>query len=259
MALLGNASRQARLREWQEQLRLRTRLEARFQRQLAREFRRIARDAAEGFETGRTEGALLALRDHQGTLLRLGEQQYRTAFDLFGGRLRDEVKGLGLTETTDFDGVFALAIERWLKAHGARLVQIGETTKRRILRAILDGESENETIPQIAKRIRQKTGGVIAAARSLVIARTETHAAAVAASDEAVRALDIDAELQREWIAAIDNRTRETHIDANGQIRGMAEPFEVGAADLIRPGDPAGPAAEVIHCRCVLGYVTPDF
>jgi len=32
---------------------------------------------------------------------------------------------------------------------------------------------------------------------------------------------------------------------------GMNEPFLVGGASLMYPGDPNGPASEIINCRCV--------
>lgn len=64
--------------------------------------------------------------------------------------------------------------------------------------------------------------------------------------------------MQREWIAAEDLRTRAGHNTADGQLRGMDEPFDVGGVKLMAPGDPAGPVEETARCRCVLGYVTPD-
>ena len=44
---------------------------------------------------------------------------------------------------------------------------------------------------------------------------------------------------------------RETHAAAEKQTVGIDEPFIVGGAELMFPGDPAGPPEEVINCHCV--------
>ena len=54
-----------------------------------------------------------------------------------------------------------------------------------------------------------------------------------------------------QWWATRDTRTRQTHRRAHGQIRPVGERFKVGNAFLLYPGDPTGPAGEVINCRCV--------
>ena len=259
MAIISRRGRTARLREWRAQLRLRSTLERAVQRRLTAEFNRVARDAAEQYGLGRQAGVAIALAGHPGRVAGLLTVHHRRVFDAFGRQFMDEAKGYGGYERKDAEGFFAVAIERWLAEHGARkVVQISQTTRRNILAAILAGEDGGEGVPAIAKRIRDKTGGVIARARGLVIARTETHGAANAASDDAAKALGLENELRREWITADDNRRRDTHAAADGQVRAMDEPFDVGAAKLLRPGDPSGPPEEIILCRCVIGFVTPD-
>jgi hypothetical protein len=44
---------------------------------------------------------------------------------------------------------------------------------------------------------------------------------------------------------------RLTHLAANEQIREVGEKFNVGGFALAYPGDPDGPAKEVINCNCV--------
>jgi len=38
------------------------------------------------------------------------------------------------------------------------------------------------------------------------------------------------------WLAALDDRTRETHVQAHGQERALDEDFEVGAGSGPAPG-----------------------
>ena len=59
----------------------------------------------------------------------------------------------------------------------------------------------------------------------------------------------------QEWIATADSRTRESHVELDGEVVGINEPFSNG---LDYPGDPAGDAAETINCRCTIGFLTPD-
>lgn len=55
------------------------------------------------------------------------------------------------------------------------------------------------------------------------------------------------------WVAALDERTRDTHRDADGQIKPLSEPFIVGKALLQFPADPACPyPEEVVNCRCCI-------
>ena len=87
------------------------------------------------------------------------------------------------------------------------------------------------------------------------MARTETIGAVNAG---VFRAAELDAEQRgdpapfKQWIATEDSRTRPTHHDADNQRTLLREPFIVGGARLLFPGDPTGPAAEVINCRCSL-------
>lgn len=89
--------------------------------------------------------------------------------------------------------------------------------------------------------------------QALRIARTETtFASAFAAMREASKS---NFELTKEWIAAKDDRTRRDHRLENGQIIDFNEPFIMAdGSQLQYPGDPKGTAAQVINCRCTIGF-----
>lgn len=91
--------------------------------------------------------------------------------------------------------------------------------------------------------------------RGDTIARTETLAALNAASDEALRqvvenGLTPKDAIVRIWRHSFAPNEREGHLRMNGQRRGLDEPFTnpLTGAVLQHPG--AGPASEVINCRC---------
>jgi hypothetical protein len=56
------------------------------------------------------------------------------------------------------------------------------------------------------------------------------------------------------WNAVGDDRTRETHADADGQEVPLGDSFDVGDDQLAYPGDPLGSAEETINCRCWLTF-----
>lgn len=66
-------------------------------------------------------------------------------------------------------------------------------------------------------------------------------------------------ELQKEWSAIIDNRTRPDHAAANGQRVPVKQPFMVGGFPLMFPHDPRAPGKETINCRCTALPWHPSF
>lgn len=92
------------------------------------------------------------------------------------------------------------------------------------------------------------------------IARTETIRASNYGSFETYKAWGAEG---KEWLSTPDNRTRDTHVEVNGQKRKIDEPFDVGGEKLMYPADPAGSAKEVLQCRCttlpVLKMEEPSF
>ncbi len=52
------------------------------------------------------------------------------------------------------------------------------------------------------------------------------------------------------WISFLDEHTRPSHVQANGQEKTTFQTFTVGGASLRFPGDPLGPLREIMGCRC---------
>lgn len=60
--------------------------------------------------------------------------------------------------------------------------------------------------------------------------------------------------IKKEWIATLDDRTRASHGDLDGERVEVDKPFSNG---LMYPGDPDGAPAEVYNCRCTTRAVLP--
>ena len=86
---------------------------------------------------------------------------------------------------------------------------------------------------------------------------TQVATAAIngARDDGAVEAnRDDNIEIERTWFSRRDDKVRHSHHRADGQVRGLDEPFIVGSSLLMRPGDPTAPVHETANCRCRLKH-----
>lgn len=114
-----------------------------------------------------------------------------------------------------------------------------------ILQSILQGES----IPQMASRLAREMGEKNRKA-AIRDARTMATAAQNAGRlDSYKRAQDMGIDMQQQWLATHDGRTRHSHRMVDYEIRNVGEMFSNGCR---YPGDPSAPPAESYNCRCVL-------
>lgn len=121
-----------------------------------------------------------------------------------------------------------------------------------IERGIRGGQTMDEITAAI-QRTLTVTGSPMWGNRARTIARTETVGASNGGAFAAAvqRALDEgDVNASKVWISTMDARTRLEHVESDRQVKPILEPFDVGGARLLFPGDPSGPAHLVINCRC---------
>ena len=142
-------------------------------------------------------------------------------------------------------------------AHNANAELLNRTLRdRRFDRTLARARREGK--PLTAEQIRKMTQRYrerYIKYRAETIARTEALRSVNMAQrhtfEEVVEQGHVAAdELQREWVATLDNRTRPDHLAANGQKVGLLEPFVVGGYEMMQPGDPNAPAEQTINCRC---------
>jgi phage portal protein BeeE len=148
--------------------------------------------------------------------------------------------------------VFRPEAVRWASTTAAQKIKnISATTEERVRATIADAITNGSSIPKTQQAI-QELFDEFGPIRAETIARTETAAAVnygkMSGALETQAASGVT--LEKEWACILDDRTRDSHLEANGQKQTMAEPFDVGGSLLQYPGDPDGPAEEVINCRC---------
>lgn len=121
--------------------------------------------------------------------------------------------------------------------------------EQKITYQVTQGIMQGESIPKIAKRMKIVTDMDKSAA--IRNARTATNAARQAGHDASYeRANEMGIDVQRMWIAALDDRTRQEHRELDGQVRSVGEPFTVDGYEIMRPCDPAAEPEMVYNCRC---------
>ncbi len=121
--------------------------------------------------------------------------------------------------------------------------------------AITQGILQGESIPHIADRLQRILAmDHTAAVRS---ARTATTAAECAGRIDTYKyAQSIGIEMEQEWLATLDGRTRHEHRLLDGQRVAVGEAFHVGGVPIRYPGDPQAPGYLIYNCRCtVIGAI----
>lgn len=112
--------------------------------------------------------------------------------------------------------------------------------------SILQGKSIKGMADDLQTRIpTMNRDSAIRTARTAV-----TNAQNAGRMDSYVAATKMGIEMDREWVSALDARTRPEHAEADGQVVGVDEPFIVGGEKLMFPGDRSGSGWNIYNCRC---------
>lgn len=229
----------------------RKRWEAHYQKELASYFetehkavmQAINSSNASGAAAGRAEGAINDQSSKlKKTLLSLYEDVCTDVGKKIAASLSDKkanATGLQFSESQ---------IKYLLQLAGTKVQQIDATTLEQLRTELAIGVDLHEDISQLAKRIDTLYLDQIIPNRSATIAQTETHSAGSYAAIEAAKQSGMA--LNKVWMTT-SAKPRPTHAAADGQEVGMDEPFIVGGVEMQQPGDPNGPAEEVINCYCV--------
>lgn len=250
----------SRLREWRGQQRLRKKFEKRFQRQVHATFEVEAQkvaDVIQGLDIHHAEYAIRREIDsnHQQWKIVLSSN-ITAASQAFKERFQKATKHFPRPiehKADDEDASYEEFMREWIRDHvGERITDISETTKKRVIEAIREAQEEaydaGTPLRDFSEAVKEAYDG-FSEDRATTIARTETGIAANQSLVSAAKASGIPG-LQKEWISGDDGRTRPDHVEANGQMVGIDEDFDIGGFKMKQPLDPDGPPEEVINCRC---------
>jgi len=159
---------------------------------------------------------------------------------------QDALDLLGTGETFEYTA----ALEKKLKDRAKFFaVSINDTTLEKLSVTLAEGINSGEGITELSDRV-SAVYDEFPTYRSDTIARTESTAANNEGFIEAYNQSAVVT--QKEWVATVDERTRDSHLAINGEIVPTDQEFANG---LMYPGDDSGDASETVNCRCVLAPV----
>lgn len=185
-------------------------------------------------------------------LEKLFASHYRTVMIEFGNRILSGLKAHKPNQRKDVNDDFMVRVNDFIRVYALdRATSISGTTIDQLRSIIQAGTMDGLGTREIARNITQRIP-TIANYRANTIARTETHTASGYASEMA--ATETGLNLKKEWVSFIDDRTRETHAEADGQVVNRDEDFTVNGEQLAYAGDPSGSAENIINCRCAVLY-----
>lgn len=136
---------------------------------------------------------------------------------------------------------------------GQHITRVTADARQQVMSQLREAYDAGEGIEEAAGRIRAWLDD--SQARGELVARTETNSASNAGS---LFAAEMVGGVEKVWLATEDERTRETHAEADGQQVRLSAMFDVGGYPLAHPGDPDGPVEEVANCRCTITYADDD-
>lgn len=124
-----------------------------------------------------------------------------------------------------------------------------------ITQSILQGESTPKTAKRLMTVLNMDRNMAVRAARTAM-----TSAENAGRVDSYKRAERIGIKLEQQWIATLDERTRYSHRELDGQHVPVGEKFVAKSTghELKFPGDPAAHPSETYNCRCTLVAWSPE-
>ena len=116
-----------------------------------------------------------------------------------------------------------------------------------VLQGIIQGESMDEIAKRLSDVIGMNESAAIRNARTMV-----RGAEYKGRQDSYARAESDGIILKKRWIATRDSRTRDAHLELNGQEREQNKPFSNAIGLIMFPGDPGAHPSNVYQCRCTM-------
>lgn len=121
--------------------------------------------------------------------------------------------------------------------------------KKQITASVTSGILQGHGVKQVSEDL-QKRIQTMSQESAIRTARTAlTGAENAGRMDTLSEAKRRGIDVQKEWVATMDGRTRHSHRVVDGEVVDESAKFSNG---LRYPGDPTGPGREVYNCRCTM-------
>jgi hypothetical protein len=255
------------------QLNAKLKLEPRLRREMSVLFATISREMRALYSA---KGAILDAKEFQPEVEQILKQHYRRVSRIFGISLRQQLaKHFKPDEMKTVDDDVDNNMKEFINTTTAlRASLIIETTQRDInggiefaLAVAADDDGVTRLENAVIADMGSKEFNRRSKPRTETIAVTETQTAAEGSKEVEAQTVATTAGrianvppsqvILKEWVAVLDERTRDAHVLADGQRVGVDDVFVVMGERLRFPGDTSqGASAEnVINCRCISAVV----
>lgn len=134
-----------------------------------------------------------------------------------------------------------------------RLIGVGNVLWNTVRNEAVQAMRTGEGVEALKERIERVTK--FSEFRADTIARTETIGAFNNGDWIAQQALGEFGPVEKVWVATGDARTRPEHLEVDGVVVPIDEPFDVGGESMMYPHDDSASAANVVNCRCYAEYL----
>ena len=124
--------------------------------------------------------------------------------------------------------------------------------EQKVYNSVTQGIMNHESVDQIAERLANDLGSTNMNKMRMFARTAMTSAKNAGVQKQMEDTIFKGILVKKQWVATLDNRTRDTHQHLDGKIVNVDESFSNG---LMYPGDPSGSPAEVYNCRCSLKTV----
>lgn len=127
--------------------------------------------------------------------------------------------------------------------------------KQQVTKGIIQGESIN----QIAERL-----ALYMPNRNMSMVKTHARTMYTSAQNQGRieryhEAEEMGIKIKKQWVATLDDRTRFTHQELDGQVQEIDDPFTVEGYEIMFPADPHVEPALSYNCRCTLNNVIEKY
>lgn len=124
--------------------------------------------------------------------------------------------------------------------------------KKQITKSVTSGLLQGKSVGKIATDLQARVSEMNRASAVRAARTAVTGAQNGGRMDSYHDAQKKGIEMEKEWMATLDNRTRHEHAILDGQIQPVDKPFIVDGQEIMFPGDPKAKPALVYNCRCTM-------
>lgn len=138
---------------------------------------------------------------------------------------------------------------------GSKISLVQGTAKQtlvKILRANMADPEFSALGADAKQRVLRKQTKRYSKNQALRLVRTESTNAANYATMQSATSIFPAQQMMKEWVAGLDDRTRDDHAAASGQQVKFEEPFIVGGDRMMHPADSSmgASSSNIVNCRC---------